>query len=604
MDKLIEDSELGFGDTSLTRTLLFKLFKSFVGVDKLNAYYNSLPESNDAGEFCKSVIQSISLDLRYNGQNLVETIPASGPLAIVSNFPHGFVDMVALLYSVLQVRSDVKIVTSPLFQRITPLADHILPFDLSRSGSLASFQHSYREAKDYLTRGGVLIIFPALRVTAVGRNSKKVESIAWNPKIVKFLYTVSTPILPLFIYGRNSVNYRFYELISPKIAELSLGKEFLNKRNYPLALVSGKVLSRNIISSTADFSELTSLLKANIRLLRRKFEQESRMEVDFLLKERFQAARYKQSFFNDDLISLISKSFLTSKRTVSKAAVHLLDKDDYQIYLFDIQPYPALANRFSPLLIPQESIEDFDDEEDASQKKSKKLKKQKRNLLPILSHDEIEVLAHSSLVVAFNSSTFSISAVMSLGLGDLIVSKIGLEGFQSFKIFEPRKNLNKILPSSVELGKVIYSTQTRGKARLQDLLITAVYSKFMPLNGYVALFSVTRLCSSDSRIAKQLLLNYLENQPFSSFQKRGERFALPRRAADELRVPLFEPSVSHVLGNRDIVSNFIDDIDPDFGTLPYDFSLLVNRGAKLVSIGYTEPQGKKQVAGFMMLKRD
>lgn len=642
MEQLIKDSDLGFSDSSLTRKLFFRLFEAFVGVKKINAHYASLPLESGAKEFCRAAIDSISLDVRYCGQNLINSIPKSDPLVLVSNFPHGAIDILALLHSVLQVRDDVKLVASPLLSKIEPLKEHILEFDFSSLASKGSFHHSYREAKEFLQGGGVLIIFPALRVTAVGRNSKNVDSIPWNPKIVKFLHSVSAAILPLFIYGRNGHRFRLFESFSPSLANLRLGKEFLNKREYPLSLVSGRILDPSIISSMSSYEELISLLKANIRLLRRVFENQMQLdtpvESDSVSTNPTDLAAKSKSLeatvdalskdihsSSDALLSLVSKFFLNSKSDVTKVASLLSSKDNYKFYLFDLSTYPQLMAKFAPLLILEPQLEDFQDdlngEESVAQSsdakagqenlKIKKGEKRKRvsakrsykRRLVIPPADSFHSLAHSKLLVAYNSDSRVIDALVGVGCGEQIISKVGAEGFDSFTTFEASRELNPTLSASLEMGKIVLRSSLEHRDSLTSSLFDSFYSQIFLTGNYTTLFSSIELCSSSFKVANQLLVNYLESKDYT-LEAKQQKFAYARSSVSELRAPLFEPSISHILGDKEVVRSFILDIDENFSFLPSIFHSFIDAGAKLVNFSYSSPQNRKSVNGFLMIQRE
>ena len=83
----------------------------------------------------------------------VARIPATGPLVVVANHPHGLVDGMVLAELIGRVRTDYKILTRSLLTGIPEIADFLIPVPFpheanAREASLAMREASMRQLRE------------------------------------------------------------------------------------------------------------------------------------------------------------------------------------------------------------------------------------------------------------------------------------------------------------------------------------------------------------------------------------------------------------------------------------------------------------------------
>ena len=101
------------------------------------------------------------LDVRPDCVDLAK-VPASGPVIVAANHPHGALDGLALLDLLSRRRGDVRLLANHLLRRVAPLRDHCFfvdPFD--RPGAPERSLGGLRAAHLWLRQGSVLIVFPS-----------------------------------------------------------------------------------------------------------------------------------------------------------------------------------------------------------------------------------------------------------------------------------------------------------------------------------------------------------------------------------------------------------------------------------------------------------
>jgi putative hemolysin len=176
-------------------------------------------------EFIEELFDELDISYKLSNKDR-EKIPSEGKLIIVANHPLGGLDGLILLKLVTEIRNDVKIIANDVLMNIQNLADYFLPFDLL---SRKDLKKNYTQISEALKKENAIIIFPAgevARLTIKGIKDKK-----WNKGAVYFAEKFQTPVLPIFIRGRNSLLFYFISLFSKKLSMFLLPYELFNKKN-------------------------------------------------------------------------------------------------------------------------------------------------------------------------------------------------------------------------------------------------------------------------------------------------------------------------------------------------------------------------------------
>ncbi|MGH1471191.1 MAG: lysophospholipid acyltransferase family protein [Cellvibrionaceae bacterium] len=149
-----------------------------------------------------------------------EKIPSHGRVVIVSNHPIGSLDGLALLKMVGEIRRDVRVVANELLYAIKPLRSLLLPVD---NMTHHSGKQQLREIKNHLKGEGAIIIFPAGEVSRISPTG--IKDSRWNSGFLRFATKTQSPILPMYVDGRNSWFFYSLSLLAKPISTLWLIRE-------------------------------------------------------------------------------------------------------------------------------------------------------------------------------------------------------------------------------------------------------------------------------------------------------------------------------------------------------------------------------------------
>lgn len=167
----------------------------------------------------------------------LERIPTQGRVVIVANHPIGSLDGLALLQLIHSVRPDVKIIANQVLAKLGPLAPLLLTVD-NMGQSTAKLQLS--AIKKHLKHEGAVIVFPSGVVSRWGREG--IKDGAWRNGFLKFSKATRSPILPVYIEGRNSIFFYALSVVARKISALWLVPEMFKQRGKTIDFHIGKII--------------------------------------------------------------------------------------------------------------------------------------------------------------------------------------------------------------------------------------------------------------------------------------------------------------------------------------------------------------------------
>ena len=194
--------------------------------------------------FWHRTMEIMRIDIRTPPEQIAQ-IPASGPVIIVANHPHGLVDGMVLADLVSRVRLDFKVLSRAILTGIDETAASFMisvPFqhdvDAQRKGI-----EMRAAAMKQLTDGGVVILFPSGVVAASETMFGPAVEAEWNVFTAKMIRRSGATVLPVYFPGQNSRWYQIANKISPVFRQGLLLHEIVRSCHKPQAPIVGKPLT-------------------------------------------------------------------------------------------------------------------------------------------------------------------------------------------------------------------------------------------------------------------------------------------------------------------------------------------------------------------------
>ncbi|THD85271.1 acyltransferase [Aliigemmobacter aestuarii] len=185
-------------------------------------------------------------------ESQIANIPATGPVIVVANHPHGLVDGMILADLIGRVRTDYKILTRSLLTGIEEIAEFMIPVPFQHEeNALQQSLEMRKQAMDHLAAGGVVVLFPSGAVANAETWFGPAIEKEWHPFTAKMILKSGAAVVPVYFPGQNSRAYQIAAQISPTLRQGLLLHEVVHALNRPQAPVVGAPLAPEVIADWA-----------------------------------------------------------------------------------------------------------------------------------------------------------------------------------------------------------------------------------------------------------------------------------------------------------------------------------------------------------------
>jgi putative hemolysin len=247
---------------------LVQLIERCTGQPRIRRMYEDYTRRNRPPElFWQDAIAALNLDLRLS-RAAAAAVPATGPLVIVANHPFGVVDGIILCWMVAQVRADYQIMTHRILYQAPEVRRYILPVDFSGTDeAMVNNLTSRRQARERLTGGGALIVFPGGGVATASPFWRRVVDRPWGPLTAKLALVTGADVLPVFVHGQNSRVFQAAASLHQVLKYAFLFHEVRNKIGARITLSLGDVIPNAALQALGDRHAVTAFLRQTTHAL-------------------------------------------------------------------------------------------------------------------------------------------------------------------------------------------------------------------------------------------------------------------------------------------------------------------------------------------------
>ncbi len=190
--------------------------------------------------FAERAISVLNLRVTGRHEHLAAEFPRRGPLIITCNHPFGAPEALVLMKLLLPVREDVKFLANSALSVVKELAPLVIATDPLRvtQANIRSIRH----CDQHLAGGGVLVIFPAGRVSYRPPGERRVRDAQWNRIVGYLALRHNAGLWPVYFHGANSAVFQLIGRRWSRFRMLLLPREFLRMRGRELRVDAGKLI--------------------------------------------------------------------------------------------------------------------------------------------------------------------------------------------------------------------------------------------------------------------------------------------------------------------------------------------------------------------------
>lgn len=162
----------------------------------------------------------------------IARIPATGPVIIVANHPHGLVDGMVLAELIGRVRTDYRILTRSLLTGIPEIEQFMIPVPFPHEeDAIAKSLDMRKAAMAHLAAGGVVVLFPSGVVASSDSWFGPAIERDWNPFTAKMVVKSGATVVPIHFPGSNSRAYQIANQVSATLRQGLLLHEVVHALN-------------------------------------------------------------------------------------------------------------------------------------------------------------------------------------------------------------------------------------------------------------------------------------------------------------------------------------------------------------------------------------
>ncbi|MFT5757717.1 MAG: putative hemolysin [Alteromonadaceae bacterium] len=259
-DKPISDLRIAsFASKSifgLILTLFGPLLDRILGINKLRKIYLSQNLTGlDKQAFAQKLLSALGVVIE-GGSSVVENLPQKGRCIVVCNHPYGMIEGVIIAHLLTSFRADTKIMANVGLQIFKEIQDYFIfanPLNPKAPINTTAIKQCFK----HLNNDGLLVIFPAGRVSFYQADKQRISDAQWNRLSVQLAIKTLSPILPVFISGTNSPLFHRLGRIYYRFRLIMLAHEMFKLDKHIISLTANNLID------TKQFKEYKSVEKMN-----------------------------------------------------------------------------------------------------------------------------------------------------------------------------------------------------------------------------------------------------------------------------------------------------------------------------------------------------
>ena len=460
VEKMITDKYPKLRNHKIIKGAISKFADSIVHEEEINSF---LQKNSHLGsfEFIDEILEYFNFNFSVSDKD-IENIPASGRVVIIANHPLGGLDAFALIKLLSNVRKDIKVVANDfldIFEPTKPILINVNNFKARQK------KEAITQVYEALDNEMAMVIFPSgevSRATASGIKDKK-----WQKGFLKFAHRSNSPILPIFIGGKNSKTFYSVSAINKKLSTLLLSNEMFKQRSKSINILVGEIIpNENIIAKGIPQDKLIDLYKKQVYNL-----------------------QTNKSFFLTQKAIARPEDRRDIKKELKESQLLGSKKDGKKIYLYECkQKNSIILNEIGRL-------------RELSFRKVGEGINKKRDI------DKYD--RYYKHIVLWDEEDLEIVGAYRIAECKSVIKKYGREALYTTTLFDFNKDFDEYLNDSIELGRSFVQPKYWGSRALDYLWYgIGAYLKNNPEIKY--LYGPVSLSASYSKVAKDMILYFYD----------------------------------------------------------------------------------------------
>jgi len=308
--------------------LISPVLDRILGINKLrNIYIENKLSGLEKQTFAKQLLTALGVEV-LGGNAICNKIPTSGKCIVVCNHPYGMVEGVIIAKLLTTLRADTKIMANVGLKVFKEINDYFIfanPLQPKASMNTTAIKQCF----GHLKKDGLLVVFPAGKVSFFQKNKQRITDGEWNRLTVGLATKTNAPILPLFISGNNSPLFHRLGRVYYRFRLLMLAHEMFKLREHKIMLSANNLLQSSQLKAFKNTEAMNGFIRAQCYLNDEKYYSPWHSDIsnDLLNKEIKSISKKMAS-----IIKAVDKIRLETELEKLPAEQHLLDFKSFSVY--------------------------------------------------------------------------------------------------------------------------------------------------------------------------------------------------------------------------------------------------------------------------------
>jgi len=534
--------------------------------DELRELYSRV-QSSDQTCIWQGVLNEMQVRCEVSDADL-KNIPSSGPLVVVANHPFGMIEG-AVLGSVLgRVRSDVKVMTNYLLAGIPELQQGCIFVDPFRNRRTPmQNRRGIRESLEWLSKGGVLVIFPAGEVSSWNLREQRVVDPKWSDTAARLARVSRAAVLPVYVKGENSLPFHMLGFVHPRLRTVRLPQELLNKRGKTIAIHIGSEIPAEQLSAVPEPQTATRYLRWRTYLLAERNQPERKLH----------RIRLRKQEEPREVIAAIAKDVLRSEIEKLPASQKLSESREFTVFTAASRQIPALMMEIGRL---------------------REVTFRAAGEGTGRAYDLDAYDSYYDHLFLWSNANQELAGAYRIGRVGEILAKRGIEGLYTSSLFRYDPELFRRIGPALELGRSFICDAYQRQYSSLLVLWKGIAEYVAQRPETAVLLGAVSVSNNYHAISRELLVRYFETRSESD---ELERFLKPRVPFRARRIPQSDIRViASALRTVEDISEPISDIELDHKGMPILFRQYLKLGGRLLGFN-VDPSFSDVVDGLVLV---
>ena len=557
-DFLKANPKLSFiGGEHFARFLMFLL-----RFDKLNRVYNQIGDKKGL-EFIDELIRILNINFLCDVDELQKRVPKSGSVIVVCNHPFGGLESILLIKILSQVRSDFKIISTQLLQKIDPISEYFLEEDSFQKKS--GLNEASDQASLHLENGGLLCVFPAGEVSQFDAY-KVLTDKQWQYTTLKFIKQQKVPVLPIHFQGNNSRLFYLMANVLPSLKNMKLPTEILYQHRKPVKIRIGNPISIAEQDKFTDIYQYGRYLRAKTYLLCSKIEVKRFFNYSLKRQQRIEpvAEPVPHEKIIEELKGL-NPEFL------------LFRLKNYAVYCVPTKRIPNILLEIGRLR--EITFRQVGEGTNRS-----------------IDLDEFDLYYNQMFI--WDEETEMIAGAYRIGKGADIIHQYGVRGFYIQSLFRIKDDMQDMLRQTMELGRSFVVKEYQRKPMPLFLLWKGILYFTLKNPEYRYLMGPVSVSDDYSTTSKEMIIKFIMTH---HFDWKLARSITPRNSykfkTEDQNLSVLMQTMDNDINSLD---KLIGDLDESNSGLPVLLKKYIKLNAKIIGFN-VDPKFNNCLDGLIVL---